>query len=113
MVDTGSVISMMSKNSYNWINEIQPVELKQREGQIYGITSDCVDILGTVEILIRLCNTNSNQERFQISYTFIVCEGVVTDCLIGLNFVEKYKVKTDFEACTLTLSNGMISSSMS
>ena len=110
MVDTGSVISMMSKNFYNWINEIQPVELKKHEGQIYGITSDCVDILGTVEVPIRLCNTDSNQERLQLTYTFIVCEGVATDCLIGLNFLEKYKVKIDVEACTLTLSDGMISS---
>ena len=63
MFDTGSVSSMMSKNFYNWINKIQPVELKKPEGQIYGITSDCVDILGTVDIPLRLYNTYSNQER--------------------------------------------------
>ena len=105
LVDTGSVHSILSKQFYDAIKS-QPVELRPHNAKVFGVTGDAAKVLGVVELPLTFCNKVSNHERMLLNETFMVCEGIEAECILGLSFMSAHKAKVDTDKHVLTLRNG-------
>lgn len=81
-IDTGSDVTVISDKTYKHLKNKHPL-IKVHE-EISGADGNCLNVLGKTWVKIQIGS--------YITHTFIlVMRGLVKECLIGLDFVNRFK----------------------
>jgi hypothetical protein len=91
IVDTGSVVSLISKNLFDKINSENLLLVEPMQDNLRGVTNDAINIIGAVNISVRLVGGSN----CILSNEFLIADGIAPECLLGLNFLNKYNAKID------------------
>jgi hypothetical protein len=90
MIDSGATVSVISNDYFKWLNKRVCIMLRPTSGNIKGITNVQAKVLGLCTLKLVITNTNPKKARFACDHTFLVVDGISTDCLIGQDFIEEY-----------------------
>ena len=97
IVDTGASVTLFHKDV--WKREVPARELSPWEGrQLVSVDGTCVKVLGTAKVPIRIGHV-----VFQ--HDVIVADGLTTEGILGLDFLELHRCTVDMGNRTLLCTN--------
>ncbi len=106
LVDTGSSLSIMNKYIFDDINLANNIKLEPRTGNLHGIDNGSVKVLGIAQNLsVRVCTSEQGKPYATFTDSFVVCEGIAVECLLGTNFQRRYGAVIDTQRDVMSLTN--------
>jgi transposase InsO family protein len=93
LVDSGSTASLISKKTFDKINEVQHVSLYQRNSKVQGVNGSSIKTYGYADVLISFGPTQTQHE-------VIICD-ITPDGVLGQDFVLKHIKTWDFDSLSM------------
>ena len=86
MLDSGSTISLLSENVFKKMSLRNSVPAKQ---SLITASGNLMDVIAETELEISIGDLQSSQK-------FIVVSSLITDCILGVDFLARHKVQLNF-----------------